>query len=804
MQAVWSLSPELVWGLFHRGLGVLFLISFASLTTQMVPATGSRSGIAKISRRLSKLKEDFPDARRYLYFPTLLWLNSSDLMLRALTWIGFAAAGCVVYGGPFSGWALAICYVCYLSLDLAIGLIFPWDCVLFEATLLGLFLPNTHALPTLEAVSGPAPALTWAYRLLVFRVMFGFGKQKFLGARKLDLAYLKGFLTNQPLLSPLGWFAQKLPVPWLRPMVMFMFIAEIPVPFFAFIPGWPSVLCAVITALLMVGIQAMGSFGYFSLLTICCCIPLLDNVTPQTFAITELFAAGQPLLTNLYVLVHSFGALVVFPFNSWIGQSWHLWAFWYQLPRWVQLPLGFFQWLHPYRWLHPYGVFPPNNQPSAKLSLLLEVTWDHAQWQEVEFKYAPSHPRSAPRFVAPHHPRGDQAVIYDTFGLNPSSLISVLMGPWDPNMFSSRLAAVAFCQSILDGTALPMTKSGPLQSRSDRPLAARLTTVMLEPSSLEERSAGVYWKRTYIGPHVPARELDLSFWDDLFGEPELWHFENIFWRRRSRLRPLMQRALEPQVDAMSLACLGAPLSEADVKRFWESFIPLLSGDVRRDLNNLSSVVQVVNERFSRQERRAMYRLLNRFALILVCRLEPLYLHKGNQPEIPVRTYFHLWMLAHHIICTSKEAYLAAVTYPRSVIDVIPDLTNHTGLFALSVFRYEEAVFEAQKLRLIEAFQYPHDPEKKAANAEIMRTEDVSSLPPVEQLFIRVAQRVSGFFNVVATMRECFKAPVFNQGYPELYPTFRELPTGEVIVERYGKLAPNTPLAPDLKSLPPVE
>jgi hypothetical protein len=255
------------------------------------------------------------------------------------------------------------------------------------------------------------------------------------------------------------------------------------------------------------------------------------------------------------------------------------------------------------------------------------------------------------------------------------------------------------------------------------------------------------------------------------------------------------------VDALGIVCLGAQLSDADVKRFWEQFVPLVSGEVRRDLNNLPGVVKAVNERFAPRERRVMYRLLNRFALILVARLEPLYLHRGSKPEIPVRSYFHLWMLAHHIICTSKEAYLAAVEYPRSVIDVVPELTNHTGLFALSVFRYEEAIFEAQKLRLIEAFQYPHDPAQKAKNAEIMRTEDTSSLPPVEQMFIRVAQRVSGFFNVLATLRECFKTAEFNHGYPELYPTFRELETGEVIVERYGEITPDTALASDLKSLP---
>jgi hypothetical protein len=504
----------------------------------------------------------------------------------------------------------------------------------------------------------------------------------------------------------------------------------------------------------------------------------------------------------LYVLAHTLGAIVVFPFNSWIGQSWMLWAAWYQLPRWALLPLGFFQWMHPFRWLHPYGVFPPNNQPGAKITLMLEVSWDRAHWEEVEFTYAPSNARSKPRFVAPHHPRGDQAVIYDTFGLNPSSLISAMLGPWDPNMFASRLAAVSFCQSIVDGSALPMTQDGPLQRHKELPVAARLTTIMLEPVSLEEhRATGNYWKRTYIGPHVPAREHDPEFWRDVFGEPELWHFEAIMWRRRSVLRPLLDRAQAREVDPDQLVQFDGAFNAVDVSRFWSEFMPLITGDVRTQLGNLPKTVEQVQQRFSRAERRSWYRLLNRFALVLVARLEPLYLHRGGKPEIPVRTYFHLWMLAHHIMCTSREAYLAAIAEPRSVTAYLPQLTNHTGLYALSVFRYEELVFESQKLRLIEAFQYPHDPAKKRANAQMLKTENFDGLPGVERLFITLAQRVSGFFNIVPTLREQFIGPEFDHGFPELYPTFRELPTGEVTVEAYAELSPGRPLAPDLKSLP---
>src|SRR6185295_10103215 len=122
-----ALRPELVWGIYTRGLGLLLLISFSSLAGQIVRGAGSQGGLP-IARRLAKLKEDFPSWRRFVYFPTLLWVNDSDAMLRLLTLGGMAAAAVVVYGGPASFAALVVCYVFYLSLDMAAGLIFPWDC----------------------------------------------------------------------------------------------------------------------------------------------------------------------------------------------------------------------------------------------------------------------------------------------------------------------------------------------------------------------------------------------------------------------------------------------------------------------------------------------------------------------------------------------------------------------------------------------------------------------------------------------------------------------------------------------------
>jgi Lipase maturation factor len=790
-----------VWGLFPRGLGLVFLISFSSLSGQVVWGSGERAGLASVSRRLAKMRDDFPTWKRFLYFPTLLWLNESDAMLRALTWVGIASACLVIYGGPIGFWALLACYVCYLSLDTPMGLIFPWDCLLLESTLLALFLPHTQALPHVLAVSAPAPVLCWAYRLLVFRVMFGFGKQKFLGSRPKDSAYLKGFLINQPLLSPLAWYTQKLPTGLLKPGVTFMFLAEIPVPFFAFFPGWASLVCAAFTVGLMIGIQLMGSFGFFSMVTTIVCLPLLDNITPRLLHVSQLFAAGQPILTNAYVLLHTCGAAVVFVFNSWTGQSWSLWSLWYRFPIWIQPMFGFFRWVHPFRWLHPYGVFPPNNQPGVKISLLLEVSWDREHWHELSFDYAPSNPKSRPRFVSPHHPRGDQAVIYDTFGLNPTSLVSGMLGPWDPYFFAAKAPAVAFCQSVLEPGANELIDDPEFRRHPTPPIAARITTIMLEPVSLEQhRATGDYWKRTYIGPHVPTHAYDPDFWEDVHGEPELWHFESILWRRRSRFKQLIDLSLAGKTDPMQMAIWDGRLTTEDVERFWHELIPMVSAETRTTFDTVPALVSRVRARFDRRQRRIFQRLVGRFSLILVARLEPLYLYRLHKTKVRAQTYFHLWMLAQHIIAQGKDVYLAALAQPEAECNAqLQTMTTQSGLYLMSIFRFEEMCFEAQKLRLITSYVHPHDPKEKLIAADKLR--HLERLPELQRKLFELGRSISGFLCVMDDIREGFRGPECHHGFPELYPTYEELDSGEIRVVAYGKPSPDVELAPDLKSVP---
>ena len=779
-------SPELVWGLFSRGLGSVFLCAFLSLAVQITAEAGQSAGVP-VARKLACIARDFPGWRRFTYFPTLLWLNASDAALRALTWGGIAAAALVIYGGVLSRWSLLACYVCYLSLDVAIGLIFPWECLLFEAAVFALFLPPTHALPDLRALAAPAPALAWAYRLLLFRVMLGFGKQKFLGSRLKDLVYLKSFLINQPLPSPLGWYAQKLPAWLLRFPLLYMLLVEVVVPFFVFFAGRLSVIAALATASLQIGIQLAGNFSFFNWLTLVLCVPLLDNVTPVHLQLAALGSAGAPRLITLFVLVHTACSLLVLPLNSWVAQTWMQWAGWYRQPRVLQWVVRGLRALHPLRWLHPYGVFAPNNQPNVRLSLLVEASWDGQRWHELEFRYSPSHARSAPRFVAPHHPRGDQAVLYEAFGLNSTSLISSVVGPFDPYSFGAKSAASVLMQRVLEGRAGSFVRESSAPAHAQPPRAVRMTTILLESVSLEQhRASGAWWKRSYLAPHCPPREHDATFADELLPEPELWHFEAIAWRERCpMLRELTRRARAGEQDPMRLVLFGAEgLAQADVARFWEELVPLVGAHEPGGFDAVPDVVAAVRERWDWKQRRALYRLLGRFTLLLLARWEPLYFERGRKPVIAAESYFELCLLAHHVIGRGRETYLRMFEQPARAGAELAAMTPQTGLYYLAVFRFESMVMEAQKLRMLAALMPPYERETRSGIAEKPAAAGASE----PEAAGKIAKLITGFFAVMPVLRDNFKGVRFDHGYPEAFPTFRELRNGEIVLSGYGQPA----------------
>src|SRR5262249_40768568 len=303
------MTPLLVWGLFPRLLGLVYLIAFASLSAQVVPLAGA-DGVTPVKPMLRKIRSDYPLWRCLLGFPTLLWLRSDDWCLRGLTVLGTAGAAWTICGGPWSNLGLLICWACYLSLHPALGLAYPWDCLLLEAGFVALFLPAPNLLPDWRASDLPLPAVAWAFRWLVFRMVLGFGKLKFRGVNRKELGYLKAFFIAVPLPGPLGWLGHHLPGWFMKFSLLCLFLIEVPTPFLVFVPGYPRLLAAAAIATLMLAIQLTGNYGHFNVLMLVLCLPLLDvNGSLLDQPLDEVFWPPSHLLTHLVVLLLFVGGL---------------------------------------------------------------------------------------------------------------------------------------------------------------------------------------------------------------------------------------------------------------------------------------------------------------------------------------------------------------------------------------------------------------------------------------------------------------------------------------------------------------
>jgi hypothetical protein len=252
------LEPRIIWGLIPRFVGVLFVLGFGALIPQLDAVIGSR-GLAPIAPRLRAAKRDFPGARRFFQFPTLLWIDASDGFIRAIPYIGTTLGLVAIYGGPVQPYALALAWMLWLSLEPA-ALIFPWDTMLQEVGFFSLFLPTSEPLPSLSASALPYPAVAFVYRFFVLRLMLGFGKIKFIGSKRDDNLYLRGFFVWMPSPTPLAWFGHHLPAWLLRIMLYFMFVAEVIAPMLGFFSGPLRLVSFAILTGLMLGIHATGFY----------------------------------------------------------------------------------------------------------------------------------------------------------------------------------------------------------------------------------------------------------------------------------------------------------------------------------------------------------------------------------------------------------------------------------------------------------------------------------------------------------------------------------------------------------------
>ena len=265
--------------LFLRLLGVIYLIAFLSLWTQINGLIGS-DGILPAERYLSAVREQV-GLERYLAFPTLCWLNDSDAFLHLLCGGGVFLSLLLIIGvAPVL--ALTGLWLFYLSL-VSVGqsfLSFQWDALLLETGFLAIFFrPASDSAKNLTGTCSIVRRVVVA-RWLLFRLMFASGVVKLMSGDPTwgNLTALNFHYETQPLPTVLGWYAHHLPEWFPKAAVAGMFGVEIVVPFLIFAPRRLRFLGAIALVALQLLIAATGNYCFFNLLTVALCVLLFDDV----------------------------------------------------------------------------------------------------------------------------------------------------------------------------------------------------------------------------------------------------------------------------------------------------------------------------------------------------------------------------------------------------------------------------------------------------------------------------------------------------------------------------------------------
>lgn len=522
------LSVELAWGLFTRGLGLVYLVFFASLALQVQ----GLSRIFPVRSFLDRVEADIPGMERFFRFPTLCWLWPERL--REMTLVGCGASLLVLVGGPWTPFCLFLAWLLALSLVtvLADFVVFTWDLLLLEAGFLALFLPAPRVLPELGS-EPPAPVLALALTFLVARMVLGMGKCKFLGDWTQQLLFIKWFYSFQPLPTRAAWYLAKLP-DWVhRTSLVVMFVLEVPGPLLLFLGGPMSQTAALALIALQFAIAFSGNFGIFNLLTAVLCVPALSGAH---LVWTGLFANPALWVVALLVMV---GGVVYFPQTAWTSNSWL-----YMKGSRGQPLTSFYRLLHPFHLVNGYGVFDVQETPAADLPdlahravVVIEGSRDGKDWREYDYRYHTCRLDRPPPFFAPHHPRVDHNLYYEAWDMRMASInmqnpYSLYTFTWLDRLIQRLLAGDRAVLALLGHNPFP---EGPPRYIRVRRYAYRFSTWQ------ERAETGNWYVRHELANHMePVGPLPEVF---QWPRPEQFRDHLYWWRTRFGL------ACDPAWDA---------------------------------------------------------------------------------------------------------------------------------------------------------------------------------------------------------------------------------------------------------------
>jgi len=409
--------------LYGRLLGITIMIAFISLWVQSAGLFGPE-GIVPYSENLDQARLNNVNgsmaASRLLEKPTWLWFFPGTSGMTALFITGCSTAVLLILG-VLPAISVLVSWSCYLSLQVVATpfLNFQWDLLLLEIMLLSLFYLPWQLREKYSEPFDPNGIGRWLLWLLLFKLMFESGTVKFTyfgsGSTNtwLDLTALNYHYWTQPIPSWISWYFHWLPQWFHKLALLITYAVEMILPFFIFLPRRLKNIAITGLIFLQVMIIITGNYGFFNLLTIILCLPLLDDQTIPA-SIRMVFKPKNNENSRIGLPRHlqsAVGALVLSIF-VWTG------CYYLRLdlrgnrsnitsesisPSGVTRSLirsaGYS------RSMNSYGLF--RVMTTTRPEIIIEHSSDGDNWIPYYFEYKPVALQMRPKFFFPHMPRLD-------------------------------------------------------------------------------------------------------------------------------------------------------------------------------------------------------------------------------------------------------------------------------------------------------------------------------------------------------------------------------------------------------------
>jgi lipase maturation factor 1 len=407
--------------LFFRGLGLIHLVAFGSYAVQIIGLNGSQ-GIESTHDLLKSMGEQLGPMAYYL-MPTLEWLNSSDVALQALAWVGTVLSLFVMFG-VLTGPVLVVLDLLWLSLSTGGGQFteFQSDGMLVEATTLSLFFVSWQLLEPPLSFSkhhceqrAPSKLSLFLLRFMIFRLMLASGIVKILSGDETwsHLTALNFHFETQPIPTPLAWYVHWLPEWTHKGSVLAMYLSELLAPFLIFAGRKPRLIAAILIAGLHFMIALTGNYTFLNMLCMLLCLPLLDDamvshlvpkwlvrrivVSSEKSASSDQSTKSQSRWTTL--VSQAVAAMLIALASTQLCAS----TLGSIVPTFLLEALRF---VAPFHIADGYGLFAV--MTTTRPEIVFEGSKDGKNWESYEFKYKPGDDlKRAPPWVEPHMPRLD-------------------------------------------------------------------------------------------------------------------------------------------------------------------------------------------------------------------------------------------------------------------------------------------------------------------------------------------------------------------------------------------------------------